>query len=361
MNIEDTFCEFVAIDSPTGTEQAFSDYLKARLMGIGWDAYQDERGNLVVQTQGTGEPLLLAAHMDTVEPGRGIKPSITDGIVHSDGSTILGADNKVAVALFFELLRWVATERPATLPLDVVFSVSEETGVSGAHTLDLAQVRAKRGMTVDSSRPVGSIVLSAPSYVALELTLQGTMAHASRSEQGVSVVPALAAFLASLGERPIQDPDFTFNLGTLQAGSGLNSLMSSATLGAELRSFVPEKLAPAQEELAERLRQAAEDNGCTATFTAIPGNTGYAFTQDNPYIQEIVGALNASLPEREVNFVPRNRGLSDANVLNERGIHTVNLGNGSSKPHTTQEQASVQDMRDLLTFLKELVTKKDPA
>ena len=90
-----TFLELVAIDSPSGEEDAIAAELERRFRDLGLEASQDAAGNVLARRDGEGEALLLSAHMDTVEPGRGIRPT-WDGpdIIRSDGTTILGADNK---------------------------------------------------------------------------------------------------------------------------------------------------------------------------------------------------------------------------------------------------------------------------
>ena len=71
-----TFCTLVQKDSPTGSEKTFSHYLKKRLTALHIPVLQDKRGNLFVSFCGNGKPLLLVAHLDTVEPGRGIIPIV---------------------------------------------------------------------------------------------------------------------------------------------------------------------------------------------------------------------------------------------------------------------------------------------
>src|SRR5215210_8068720 len=103
-----TFLELVAIDSPSGEEDAIAVELEQRLRALGLEVAQDAAGNVLARRGGAGEPLLLSAHMDTVEPGRGIIP-VWDGpdIIRSDGTTILGADNKAGCAVIFEVIRSV--------------------------------------------------------------------------------------------------------------------------------------------------------------------------------------------------------------------------------------------------------------
>ena len=101
-----TFCELARIDSPSGEEEQVAQYLIGRLEAIGLEVARDSYGN-VIATDGRDDPIMLSAHMDTVEPGRGVKPSVQGDRIVSDGTTILGGDCKAGVAAILEALESV--------------------------------------------------------------------------------------------------------------------------------------------------------------------------------------------------------------------------------------------------------------
>ena len=86
-----TFCEIVAIDSPSGEEEPMAIDVMNRLENFGFSVTRDDYGN-VIASDGRENPILLSAHLDTVEPGRGITPIVKDDQIVSDGTTILGGD-----------------------------------------------------------------------------------------------------------------------------------------------------------------------------------------------------------------------------------------------------------------------------
>ena len=139
-----TFLDIVRIDSPSEHEEKIGNYVFDFLAKLGFKPIKDNVGNIAVQTEGIGEPLFLGAHLDTVEPGRNIKPQIKDGIIKSDGTTILGADNKVAVAAILEVLKFLVNNKIKTRPLDIVFTLSEEADF-GSAKLDYKKIEAKKG------------------------------------------------------------------------------------------------------------------------------------------------------------------------------------------------------------------------
>ncbi len=121
--IVQTFLDLVAIDSPSGDEDAIAAELERRLKALGLDASQDSAGNVLARREGAGEAILLSAHMDTVEPGRGIKP-VWDGadIIRSDGTTILGADNKAGCAVILEVIQSAIEDAAETRTIEVAIS-----------------------------------------------------------------------------------------------------------------------------------------------------------------------------------------------------------------------------------------------
>ena len=102
--------ELVRIDSETGNERQIADVLKKKFSVLGLEVVEDDSqertghgaGNLFItwpaENGGEAVKLLFTCHMDTVVPGKGIKPALgQDGWITSDGSTILGADDKAGL------------------------------------------------------------------------------------------------------------------------------------------------------------------------------------------------------------------------------------------------------------------------
>ena len=99
----DLFLELAAIPSPSGSERPVADRLQEVLRKLGLGADEDAAGNLLCRIEpsngGGGIPLFLCAHLDTVPPEGPIEPVIENGWVRNAAGTILGADNKAAVAV----------------------------------------------------------------------------------------------------------------------------------------------------------------------------------------------------------------------------------------------------------------------
>jgi len=352
-NFIKTFFQLVQIDSITGEELNLSNYLKTQIAKLGYSAQQDKRGNLVVQVKGQGKPLLLAAHLDTVEPGRGIVPVLKNGVIRSKGQTILGADNKITVAAYLELFK-VLKQNKNHRSLEFLFSVSEEAGISGIDTLDLSWIKATQGLCLDASFPVGTIILSSPSYLRIELEFIGRQADTSKSTHGQDVLKSLSYFLAHLKQGQI-NPDCSCNFGLLQAGQAINSVMSQAKIFGEIRAFNRQALKAQKAKIKKLLLTAGKIGDSQIKYWDCLENTGYQFRPNHSLVKEVQTQFQGIAP---VKFIERYRGVSDANNLNRRGIKTLNLGYGVKNSHTTKEQVTEKTIEKLVNFLVNLISSQ---
>ena len=178
----DTFMQLVTIDSESGHESEVAEYVASKLKELGLSVSFDEAnksfdgeiGNLIATWPGTmdEEPFLLNAHLDTVSPGSNVRPKLRDDIITSSGPTILGADDKAGIAAILSVLETIKDKELPHPPLEVAFTVSEETGLKGSGSLDFSQFKAKRGLCLDGS-DLGSYVLSAPYKAILDVEVGG--------------------------------------------------------------------------------------------------------------------------------------------------------------------------------------------
>src|SRR6266508_987161 len=189
----DRFLRLAAIDSPPLQEGAIAAAVRAELEALDWRVTDDgtgpQVGNLVARWPGAtsdAAPLFFCSHLDVVEPCRSVRPRVRDGMIESDGTTLLGADAKAGVAALLEVAR-IVHETRWTQPLEFVFTWGEEVGHRGAKAFDRASLRAPYGFVLDALLPVGSIVVGAPGYDAFTVRIQGRAAHAGvEPERGIS-------------------------------------------------------------------------------------------------------------------------------------------------------------------------------
>lgn len=339
-----TFLELLHIDSPSGEEQAVIQELQRRLQELGLETEVDGAGNLIGRLEGAGDPILLCAHVDHVEPCRGIQPMVQDGVVRSDGTTILGADDTSGVAIILELLE-IAREhsrqghRPPAL--DVVFTVSEETGLRGSKALDISRLRARYGVVLDMGGPRGYITVQGPSHDHLEVVIHGKKSHAACApEEGVNAIRAAAEAIAAMPLGRI-DEATTANIGVIHGGTATNVVPDRVELKGEARSLDEEKLRRQVTAMLRCLEEAAGRHGARLEVQVQRNYDAFRVPEDAPIVQMLCRSLRTFGVEPIL--IPTVGG-SDSNVFNARGVQTVNISTGMEHVHSTEEHIALEDM-----------------
>ena len=345
-----TLMDLIRIDSPTGEEDAIDADLTGRLTALGATVQHDAYGNLVANLPGSdgGErnPVMLSAHMDTVEPGRGIKPRLdSDGeTLRSDGSTILGGDCKAGLAIVLEGLTAAAEDGGQRRPVQVVFSRAEEGGLNGARNLDFSLVRAETGVVFDGEGPVSRICVSAPAQNIIQANITGIAAHAGlEPENGVSALLVAANILTRLPLGRI-DHETTSNVGVLNGGLKRNIVPERAFLDGELRSRDQAKLENYTVEVRRAFDQvSALYPDATIDLDIRNQYQAYRVPDSHPALRDI--SLAVSTVGLKPTMEPTGGG-SDANVFFEHGITALPVGIGVRDFHTTSETANIGELFD---------------
>ncbi len=175
-------------------------------------------------------------------PGNGIKPSVKDGYIVSDGTTILGADDKAGLAAILETIRTLKENNVEHGDIQFVITVGEESGLVGAKALDGSLLQAKYGYAIDSNGAVGDIIVAAPTQAKLHAVMKGKTAHAGLApEKGVSAITLAAKSIAKMPLGRI-DEETTANIGRFEGGKQTNIVADHVEILAEARSLDPEKM-----------------------------------------------------------------------------------------------------------------------
>jgi len=366
------FLELVRTDSETGAEGAVAQICRRELETLGLSVTEDDAGkhvgsdsgNLMARLPATaaGQPVLLVnAHMDTVGPGRGVTPVIDGGIIRSDGTTILGADNKSGLAVILEACRCLLELQLPHGEIEIVFTISEEVDLRGAKFFDLSWSRADYGYSLDSNL-VGGITVGAPSYNRIDAVIHGLAAHAGVAPQaGLSAAVIAAKALARLPLGKLDDVT-TANVGRLSAGVARNVVPAVARLEAEVRSHDPARL---ERVTADIIRILNEEAAAAKTATPEGIVTGrveivqeldfeaFSLAADSPVVARAERAYaNAGITSCQW----KRMGGSDANVFNAKGLPTAVLGTGQDRVHSLRERISIADMTAAAEALVHLLT-----
>ena len=357
------FIELVQIDSETKHEEVIAPIIIEKLKEIGFEVYQDDAhtrnghgaGNIIATLKGSldVDPIYFTVHMDTVVPGVGIKPEIReDGYIYSDGTTILGADDKAGMAALFEMARRLKEQSIDHGTIQFIITAGEESGLVGAKELDPSKIIAKYGFAVDSDGKVGGIVTAAPFQAKIETKIFGKTAHAGVApEKGISAITLASKAISQMKLGRI-DEETTANIGRFEGGKATNIVCDEVYILAEARSIKKEKLDAQTAHMKETFEQVASKFGGSSDVTVKLMYPGYSASETDKVVQVAMEAV------RNVNRQPQlgiSGGGSDANVIAGFGIPTVNLSVGYENIHTTKERMPIEELEKLADLLEEIV------
>ena len=360
--ITQMLCEMVRIDSESGDERIFHNYLKTTFTNLGLKCIEDGSlkktglgaNNLVFILEGdkTQEPLFFSSHSDTVKPGKGIEPVIVDGVVYSKGETILGADDKAGIAIMLEViqrLKEVATLHPT---LEFVITPGEEIGLIGAQALDMSSIRSRFGIVLDSAGPVGAMTLASPTLSTYTLEIEGKAAHAGlEPEQGISALEVLAKIMANLPHGRINS-ETTSNFGTVEGGVASNVVADAAVLTGEIRSINFDQFEGIRQIYRNTIDTTSKIYGTTVRFEEEIKCYGYRFDQNDADVERVTRAMMKAgiTPRYEVRG-----GGSEANVFNQKGKKAINISIGYEEIHTVNEYIPIAAMEEAVDVCLALI------
>jgi tripeptide aminopeptidase len=356
------FTELAAVPSPPGDERAVADLVVAYMRDLGLDVSEDDAGsrigsntgNLFARIEATdgGTPLFFCAHLDTVPPQAGIDPVVEDGVIRNAAGTILGADNKAAVAVMLEGARRILSENRPHGGVELLFTPMEEVGLYGAAAFDLERLSARVGYVYDQAAPIGEVILGAPYSHSMNVKLHGRAAHAGMyPEEGRSAIAAASKAIADFKLGRV-DEETTANVGLIDGGTAGNIVPEWCTFLADVRSHDQQKLADLVREMLESVTFAASLEDCQVETEVHKSYNGYRFKRDHDAIQIAGAGLERAGFEPTFTL---SGGGADANVFNERGLACVNLANGMAEIHTPDEHIAVADLERMVDVTLALV------
>jgi tripeptide aminopeptidase len=359
------FLDLAALPSPSGEERAVADRVLDYLGALGLRASEDDAGARIGSTMGnihcalepngdpSALPLFFCAHLDTVPPEGPIEPVVgEDEIVRNAAGTILGADNKAAVASMLEAVARVVEDGRAHAGVELLFTPKEEVGLVGASAFDESRLAAEIGYVYDHAGPIGEVILGAPYQRKLDVHFHGRAAHAGMyPEEGRSAIFAAARAIADLRLGRLDD-ETTANVGQIEGGTARNVVPEHCRFTAEARSHDERKLADVIEEMLETITFAAGVAECEVETQLGAAARGYRFRQDDVPVRLAARALERG--GREPAYILSGGG-ADANVFNERGLRCVNLANGMTDIHTPDERIAVADLEGMVDVTLALI------
>lgn len=355
----DLFLELIQIDSISLAEREMADRLSTELKSLDGEVYEDntakkiggQAGNIIGYFRGYDNypAILLSAHMDRVQPGRGIKPVIRGDYIYSSGDTVLGGDDLIGVSTILEVIRILKEKRIEHGDLKVVFSVAEELGLLGVRELDPVEISGlDLGIVLDLDEDVGTIVYKAPAQLKFNAVIKGKSAHAAmHPEEGINAIKISSKAISDIKLGQI-DEETTANIGVIKGGKAINIVPEIVELEGEVRSHNARKLEKQLKHMKEVINQAVEKYGGSVKYTIEKLYPGFELPLESDIIKLI--AYSMQVLKIPISYMVSGGG-SDANIFNKLGLPTVNLGVGMQKVHTSNETVCMHNMIKLLELI----------
>lgn len=351
MSVVDIFLELVQIDSLSFNELEAANYVINYLRQFGFDVQMDSAnknldgncGNVIgLLTSNPAAPtILFNAHLDTVNPGKNIKPIIENGFARSDGKTVLGADDKAGVAIILEAARQIVENDLPHGPIEIILTVAEEKGLLGSKNLDLAQIKADFAFVLDAEGKAGGLIVKAPSQNSIRAIFRGKSAHSGvNPEDGINSISAAAKAISYMNLGRL-DFETTSNIGTIKGGLAPNIVPPKTVIEGEARSHSGNKLQAQTEHMQECIERGARDAGANVKLEVSRAYDAFALTEQDEVVAIAAEAIRGLKLEPEFKS---SGGGSDANVFNKAGIPAINLSIGAENVHSMDERVAVKDL-----------------
>jgi len=359
----ESFMELVRMDSISREERNLADFLIEKLENLGLEVIVDQAGekvgansgNLIAKLNGNikvATPIMFAAHMDTVVPGKNINPLREGEKIISTGETILGADDKAGIAAILEALHLIRENNILYGDIEILFTICEEIGLCGAKNLDISQLKAQIGFILDAGGQVGQIIISAPSQNSLDFTIRGKSAHAGANpEEGINAIQVAGVALSRMKLGRI-DEETTANIGIISGGKATNIIPDEVILKGEVRSRNEGKL----EKYTKELKKITEDTAQEFKARAeVKINREYYCYNLSPDDLVVKIARKAAKDIGLQSLLRPSGGGSDANVFNKKGLPSVVLAVGMEKVHTMEEYILIKELKNATEYILSII------
>jgi tripeptide aminopeptidase len=374
--------QLLAIPGESGHEALVARFVTEQLRkaGVPASSIRSDRANLKAQISGPTSNLivklpgtvrrprrLLMAHMDTVPLCVGCKPEIHNGFIRSaDPNTALGADDRSGVAVILHTVMTILKNKLPHPPLTFLFTIQEETGLSGARHCDISMLGEPKLAFNWDGGAAERLTIGATGDCRLIIEVTGLASHAGIAPQkGVSAIAIAGMAIAELHEEGWHGDIVkgkkhgTSNVGFIEAGGPTNVVTNICRVRAEARSHDPvfrdrimRRFESAFKKAAKKVRSSEGKHG-EAKIERRHLYEAFKLPDDDPSILAAEAAIR-SLGIEPVRYVS-NGGL-DASWMTPHGIPTVTLGAGQMNVHTTAERLDIESFEKACKIALKLAT-----
>lgn len=304
------------------------------------------------------ESVGFLAHMDTAmdAPGENVNPVLEnkddDIIIKTDGSTLLGADDKAGISEIITALEIVLKEKIPHGQIEIIFSPDEETG-HGMDNVPLDWIQSKVCYTVDGGE-LGEIEAECFNAYKAEVTFTGLAVHTGYARGKLANAVTMASSFVSMLPRS-ESPEATDGYLGFYAPISIEGAMEKAKVTLLLRDFSSEGM---------KGRKDCIEHFAAAVSAQFPlGSVEVEFTEqyrnmrekldESPFVME---NLKQAVKNAGVEPVMKPiRGGTDGSRLTELGIPTPNIFTGGHNFHSRYEWSSLNQMCYTVKTIVELI------
>jgi tripeptide aminopeptidase len=351
------------IPSPSGKENRIAEYIRNYAAGFKLKVKEDKAGtklgsncgNLTIVISGDKrERIFLSSHMDTVKvPDMERIPVIqTKDKLQTDGSSILGGDDKAGIAAALEILT-LSMENPGqNRPLELIFTIREEQGALGSGFFNPTGIKAHAGFNLDGETPPYTAICKAPYKTRYRCVVKGRAAHAAvNPEDGVNAIQIAGKIVSGLPTGKL-DEISTANISRISGGGPTNVVPDNTIIEGEARSFEKNTLDTLKNEI---------EQICSKETLNIDGSTeifwedlydGYFVDRKETSSQLFTEACKAIGKEPVFLSSP---GGGDSNQFNNKGMRNLVFGLGMHNIHSTDEFIVLKEYYKAVNLLAKIV------
>lgn len=360
-----SFYDWAKVNAPSTYEKCISEMLVEELKGLGFslvfdnahENFNGEVGNLYAYWGGKDpdvEPIMFSTHMDTVLPTKGLQPVVRDGVIYSDGTTILGADDRAALASYIEAIKVIQEQNIPTGPIELVLTVNEQKGLTGSRYLVPENIKSKCGYVFDSSGDVGQIIQQGPFSSKFSIDVYGKSSHIGLNPEEGNSAFKIASHIMLAIETGQVDEQTLVNIGEIQGGELSSIIPGHVNFSGEIRAFEKDRHDSILQEIFSIAERVAKRENGVVECKIEKKYSGFHLPEEHILVQNAVSA--GELLQLDY-YLTKTLGGADTNNLNEAGIDVITLGNGFRNIHTFREHISIQNLNDTARYTVGLITE----
>ena len=284
---------------------------------------------------------------------------IGQDIIVTDGASLLGADDKAAIAAGVEALKYmINTPSFSHGDIRLVLLPDEETGIRGAKALDVGELNSDFGICLDCCE-IGEYVVENWYAGSARITVRGVTAHPmSAKGKLVNALCIATEIIAALPEK--ERPEHTEKREGYYWVHNLHGDTASATLDIAIRDFELtgyKQRKAVLENIVKSINQRWKSERITLVLTDIYENVKPALDKTPAILDNVRKAM------RNLGITPKPlimRGGYDGSVITPKGLPTINIFTGAHNFHSTREFLPVESLRLASEMLLEMVELSVP-